>query len=95
MRAEVKEENPKFGPKEITSELGRLWRELDDKEKAKYGSTKTVVKEESEEEKPRKTSKRGKRVESDEEEEKPKRRDERPKKNKSRRSRESEDELSD
>ena len=35
-RAEVKEENPSFGPKEITSKLGELWRELDVETKAQY-----------------------------------------------------------
>ena len=35
-RAEVKEENPSFGPKQITSRLGELWRELDDDTKADY-----------------------------------------------------------
>jgi high mobility group protein B3 len=35
-RAEVKEENPSYGPKQITSRLGELWRELDDDTKAEY-----------------------------------------------------------
>jgi len=35
-RADVKEENPSYGPKQITSRLGELWRELDDETKANY-----------------------------------------------------------
>ena len=36
MRSNVKETNPTFAPKEITSELGRLWREMTDKQKKPY-----------------------------------------------------------
>ena len=35
-RAEVKEDNPSYGPKQITSRLGEIWRELDDETKAGY-----------------------------------------------------------
>ena len=37
-RNEVKEDNPEWGPRDVTSELGRLWRELDEEEKAQYKS---------------------------------------------------------
>lgn len=96
-RSDVKEDHPDFGPKEITSELGRLWRELDDKQRAKYASKPgTVVEEKTTPVKEEKKSKGKKKYDSDEEEEeKPKKRDQKPKKIKSKRSKDSEDELSD
>lgn len=36
MRAEIKSENPSFGPKEVTKRLGEVWRSLSDNEKARY-----------------------------------------------------------
>lgn len=35
-RADVKTDNPEMSPKDITKELGRLWKELSDEEKAPY-----------------------------------------------------------
>ena len=37
-RSKVKEDNPSFAPKEITMELGKRWKELDEKGKDKYNS---------------------------------------------------------
>lgn len=35
-RANIKEKNPEFKVTEISKELGRMWREMDDKAKDKY-----------------------------------------------------------
>ncbi|XP_014270270.1 high mobility group protein B3 [Halyomorpha halys] len=45
MRAKIKKENPEFSMTQISKELGRLWNELTDEEKAKYQQKATEEKE--------------------------------------------------
>jgi hypothetical protein len=91
-RAEVKEQNPSFGPKQITSRLGELWRELDDDTKSDYTRRSRELSSKNE-------SRREEEVEEVEEvEEKPSRRSEKPKKQRrggKRRQQEDEEDLED
>jgi hypothetical protein len=88
-RAEVKEKNPSFGPKEITSKLGELWRELDVETKAQYSRR-------SKEMTPRKNEEVHEEEEEQEEEEvKPQRKEKPKRQRRGRRQEEAEEDLED
>ena len=93
-RSEVKERNPSFGPKEITSKLGELWRELDVETKASYSRK-------SREMSPKKESDNSHEKDEDEEEDeeeeevKPQKKERPKKQRKSRNRQEEEEELED
>lgn len=50
MRAKIKKENPDFSMTQISKELGRLWNELTDEQKAKYHKKASEEKEKNDEE---------------------------------------------
>ena len=68
-RIEIKENNPEINPKDVMKELGKMWSELDDEEKAVYDDKAKKLKEKDSSDVTEEKKKTSKPVDSDQESE--------------------------